>query len=389
MINSRSEVIIIIAFVIVGAFFAFLVIRNRIMDEGETDSAITSITLIKENGKSLDWSSANNLIAFGKKGSDGYYDVYIMSSDGSTEICLTDKPGAPQKHNGNPAWHPSGQYVVFTAQNEDTEDQYDEFAIPGTGISCNLWLTTNNGSRFWQLTFLPTQQFDLKGVIHPQFSHDGEKLFWAERLGRGGSWGEWALKLANFLVDDDGPRLENITTYQPGEQFFFYESHGFHPDDSKVIFSGNLEEEQMENGLDIYALNLASGELERLTDTFYDWDEHAHYSPDGEWIAWLSSTGFEIEWSSIKGHDWQKYLISELWIMKSDGKEKLQLTHFNEPNHEEYIGSRAVVADSAWSPDGQRIIVTVAYEISQGLVRSKIMLIELNMNFIENASTAE
>ncbi len=384
--SSSSQKIAFLAFlVVVMALFGALVIRNRILKARKTNSAVLSIITIKENGKSLDWCAANNLIAFGKKGPDGYYDVYIMKPDGSDEICLTDKPGAPKKHNGNPAWHPSGEYIVFTAQNEDAEGHLvDEFAIPGRGFNCNLWLTTKDGSKFWQLTFLPTKKMNQKGVIHPQFSHDGKKLLWAERLGGDGLWGEWVLKIADFVFDENGPLLENITTYQPGDQHLFYESHGFSPDDSWIIFSGNLEEGQIEYGIDIYILNLVTGELKRLTNTFYDWDEHAHYSPDGDWIAWMSSTGFEIDWSSCEGYDWRKYLITELWVMKSDGTAKFQLTHFNDPTYEEYIGSRAIVSDSAWSPDGKKIVAAVAYDTGQG-AGSKIVMIELNMNFLEKA----
>jgi len=81
------------------------------------DYKVKNITTIKEYGKSMDWSHTKDMIAFGKRGKDGYYDVCIMNSDGSGEICLTcDKEECPQKHNGNPAWHPSGDYIVFTAE---------------------------------------------------------------------------------------------------------------------------------------------------------------------------------------------------------------------------------------------------------------------------------
>jgi len=151
--SSSSQKIAFLAFlVVVMALFGALVIRNRILKARKTNPAVLSIITIKENeenGKSLDWCAANNLIAFGKKGPDGYYDVYIMEPDGSDEICLTDKPGAPKKHNGNPAWHPSGEYIVFTAQNEDAGGHLvDEYAIPGRGFNCNLWLTTKDGSKF-------------------------------------------------------------------------------------------------------------------------------------------------------------------------------------------------------------------------------------------------
>lgn len=337
------------------------------------DPMVRSITTIKEYGKSLDWSHELNLIAFGKLGLNGYYDVYVMRPDGADERCLTCGWQEIPRHNGNPAWHPSGEYIVFTAEKNEAPRQDDPYAIPGTGINCDLWLISSDGARLWRLTELALTRRN--GVIHPQFSRDGKKLFWAERLGRGGAWGEWALKVADFVVDARGPHLENIQIYQPGEQHRFYESHAF-SQDGWVLFSGNLLLGQPESGLDIYELGLETGELRRLTPSFDDWDEHAHYSPDGRKIAWMSSSGFAITYPTIQGHEWAKYLATELWLMDADGLNKRRLTYFNEPGHREYIGSRSIVSDNTWSPDGRHIAATVAYETPQGL-RSKIVMIEL------------
>jgi Tol biopolymer transport system component len=90
----------------------------------------------------------------------------------------------------------------------------------------------------------------------------------------------------------------------------------------------------------------------------------------------MSSTEFDIDWGDISGHNWQKYLVTELWIMDADGSNKQQLTYFNEPGHPEYMnGKRCVVADSIWSPDGKKIAALVTYESHWGL-RSKIIMIE-------------
>ncbi len=335
------------------------------------------IKIIKNNGKSLDWSHTKNLIAFGKKDIDGYYDVYVMKPDGSDEKCLTcNNPDIP-KHNGNPAWHHSGEYIVFTAEKSDAPDDFDEWAIPGTGFNCDLWVMTGDGEEFYQLTDYPLTQ-PYKAIIHPQFSHDGKTLFWAEKVRYGESFGGgWALKIADFAVDNNVPHIDNIVTYEPGEWNCFYESHGFSKDDNKILFSGNLKSDQTPVGLDIYEFNIETDQLTRLTDSDNDWDEHAHYSPDESKIAWMSSTGFDIEWGDISGHNWKKYLITELWIMDVTGSNKQRVTYFNEPGYPEYMnGKRCVVSDSAWSPDGKEIIATVAYETSWG-VKSKIVIIEI------------
>ena len=343
------------------------------------DSLVKRITTICKFGKALDWCSKNDLIALAKPGEDGYFDVFVMKPDGSNEKCLTcNSPGCPQKHNGNPAWHPSGKYFVFTAEKKENSSspKAKQFAIPGTGINCDLWLGSHDGKKFYQLTDLPMTE-PAKSVIHPQFSHDGEKLLWAERVGRGDPWGTYALKVARFVFDEKGPRLEQVKTYQPGQKRGFYEGHAFSGDDEKILFSGDLESGQPIYGLDIYELTLETEELKRLTESFSDWDEHAHYSPDGKRIAWMSSRGFNLQYGSVQGHAWKKDLKADLWIMNADGSDKRRVTYFNEPGHPDYLGSRAVVADSAWSPDGKKIVATVAYENKRGRLISKVVMIEL------------
>jgi Tol biopolymer transport system component len=338
---------------------------------------VKRMTTIKERTKSLDWSHTNNLIVFGKWGKDGYVDVYIMEPDGSNEQCLTcDKPGAPQKHNGNPAWYPSGKYIVFTAENKDNPERLKYEARPGAGTNCNLWVMTNDGKEFYQLTDYPIR-LPFKAVIHPQFSHDGRKMFWAERAARGKSFaGGWVMKIANFVVDSKGPHLENIQSLKPGEWSCFYESHAFTKNDKKILFSGNLKSRQPPVGLDIYELNLVTYQLKRLTESDNDWDEHAHYSPDEKKIAWMSSTGFAINWEDPPDKNWQKHLVTELWLMDADGSNKQRVTYFNEPGYPEYMnGSRTIVSDSSWSPDGKSIAVLVAYESDMEL-KSKIVIVE-------------
>jgi hypothetical protein len=110
-------------------------------------------TTLKAQGGRVDWSRTNGLIAYDRPGDDGYYDVYTMAADGSRETCLTCGKGAlgPQKNNGNPAWHPSGNYIVF--QSEVADSQATPFAsYPGRGINNVLWVTDPAGQQFTQLT---------------------------------------------------------------------------------------------------------------------------------------------------------------------------------------------------------------------------------------------
>ena len=305
------------------------------------------VMIINENGGRVSWShSGNNLIAFDKRGADDYFDVYTMNPDGSNEICLAgNHPELPGKHMGNPEWYHTGEYIVFQAEKKNHPDINPSFTAPGIGFYNDLWVMTSDGENVWQLTNLTTTH--VTSVLHPQFSHDGSKLLWAETL----SYQTMALKIADFVVDANGPHLENITMYQPGDIPRFYESHGFSPDDKTIIFTGSIETGMHWTGMDIYTLNLETMELKRLTSTLDEWDEHAHYSPDGEKIVWMSSIGYPFDPEKISD------LRTELWMMDADGSNKTRLTYFNEPGHPEYNGMQTVAGDCSWSPDGTKLVL--------------------------------
>jgi len=349
-------------------------------------------TIYEDHPKSADWCAANELIAFCGWQLDGYCDVFVMRPDGKGVRCLTSRAGlCPQRHNGNPAWHPSGEFIAFTAQNEDAargEDtvlaRAESKSVPGSGVNCNLWVVKADGSKAWQLTDSKTDYDTPRGVIHPQFSSDGKKIAWAALAGeypRGMVWGRWAIYVADFALDDGGPKLKNVQKLQPGQQMNFYETHAFSKDGSRLLFSANCEPGQPVTGIDIYEYEIASGRLKNLTNTPGAWDEHAHWSPDGKWIAWMSSTGMDINYKEVRGGEWRKYLKTDLWIMDSGGKERERLTFFNEKGHPHYLGGRTIVSDSAWSPDGKGLVVTVAHaDDATGVTRrTKLVLVELDV----------
>lgn len=266
---------------------------------------------------------------------------------------------------------------------------------PGQGIFNNLYYVNPADGDYEKVLYCDSY-FDMgpgdegrTGLLHPHFSNSGDKIFWSEKLRGAGEmcipefekvcedldvsewdaieWGKMKLIVADFNFDENGdPCVSNKEEFSPGEQSYFYESHGLSPDNSKVIFSGNLEPLQSVFALDIYSFDIETEELTRLTQTLNDWDEHAHYSPSGEWIAWMSSSEIidmqEIVYSSghVAGerYSWQNVLETEVWLMRADGSDKMRLTSFNIEDHPDYMGS-SISADISWSPDGTKLAVSI------------------------------
>ena len=223
---------------------------------------------------------------------------------------------------------------------------------------------SSDGQQFAKLTDTPNTGDS--GVLHPHLSHDGKRLSWSEMSekpalnDRGKEFGYWKLKVADFSIGADGPVLSNVREYEPGGPAF-YENHGFSPDGSKLIFSSNFgKEASVLQSNDIYLMDLTTLSVTPLTHDNYN--EHAHYSPDGSEIVWMSNAE-----NAGRGTDY--------WLMNADGSEKERLTYFNQAGCPEYLGESVTTADNSWSPDGRRI---AAY-IQTDLLRQtgKIVIIEL------------
>ena len=52
-----------------------------------------------------------------------------------------------------------------------------------------------------------------------------------ERVGDGGKWGKWVIRVADFVVDKGIPTLRNTRTFTPGANHGYYESNDFMPGD--------------------------------------------------------------------------------------------------------------------------------------------------------------
>lgn len=313
----------------------------------------------------LTWHPDGESIVFDKIDPDDdlrYFDLWSMTAAGNLRRCLTkDRPVPPwtSRHIGQPAWHPSGQWLVYQAQKQDASVLVDAYATPGSGWQNDLWLMDAEAQTPTCLYACPAVN---GGVLHPHFSAAGTRLSWSEYVGAGRSpLGHWALRQAVFSVDRGRPSLSMLEAADPGRAPDWCENHGYDPlDDACVIFSGNPNGEPALRS-NIYVYDSAALSLAQLTDN-NRWEEHAHFSPDGQWIVFMRGLTDDAPLDQLE---------TDLWIMARDGSRQQQLTHFHEPGHPHFVSETGVVcADSDWHPDGQQLAVfTQSPHSNQGEIR--------------------
>ena len=305
------------------------------------------IPLVEEGGRP-DWSHALNVIAYDRLGADGYYDVHLITPDGLLGPCMTcNHPNLPNKNIGNPAWHPNGQFLVIQVE-KAVHDGTAASATPGLGINNDIWLLGRDGSTVMQVTDVAEGM----GVLHPHFSRDGRRLVWAERVAEGPNpSGIWVIRVLSFEDTESlDVRSASVTTYMPMGPAL-YETHGFSPDGSKIVFTAHdVIYQPNHSWLDIYTLELDTGALQRLTFSPYGWDEHAHYTLDGQHMTWISSRDcncFALPPDNIS---------TELYLMNADGTGKLKLTALNDPLPPD--APRDIAADHS-GPSGTSLVLYV------------------------------
>lgn len=308
---------------------------------------VTSRKVLVENAGRLSWSKSTNIIAYDKLGPNDLYDVWTIRPDGTGDTCLTCSTAAlPLLNRGNPVWSADGKFIVFQVQQGPSLGRMGNMLNrPGSGWNNDLWVMDAAGKRFWQLTRAPAA---FGGVIHPQFSWAGDKLVWGHRLSRTPRpFGTWQLKLGDFVVSPSGvPSVRNIRTYTPGAQKYYYEPHGFSPDDKTLFFMGDLEPGQSPLGMDIYSLDLTTNKLTNLTNTMDQWDEFPTPTPSGNKLIWSSTAGTAST---------PRHFRCDLWIMDYDGSNKHKLTFFNDPKSPDYMPDGICAADPDWNADGTQL----------------------------------
>ncbi len=284
----------------------------------------------------------------------GVMELFIDRGDGGDSRCLTLGGAVPAelrgKHKGNAVVHPSGKYVLFTAENR--QGDHGQGTLPESGYDHDLWAMSIDGGKYWRLAETPERQA-VAGLV---LSRDGRRLLWSRQTGlpqatvTGRELGVRELCLADLFISRQGVRLGALRTMQPFGPGY-YATGSFLRDNRSFLFSA-ADSGASAFGADVYRYDARRRRTVRLTATPQVFDVQAQLAPNGELLVWSAGRP-----DTASTNAWR----SELYIMRLQDSTVVQLTHFNEPGYDEFLRMPTDIGRPDWHPRGDTLAASYRY----------------------------
>lgn len=243
-------------------------------------NALFSIATVPQNVDPA-WSPDSRQLAFASN-RRGHQDIYTMNRDGSHVVRLTDGAAQGKYSSSAPDWSPDGRHILFTSQ----VGAYGGDLTKSAGPTADIYVVDVDGTHLTRLT-------DLAGYVQsPKWSPDGSRIAFV------------LVKRQTdiYIMDEDGSNLEQLTNNSADEFDLAWS-----PDGSRIAFtSGDIYH------MNIYAMNADGTQVEQLTDSPGLGDSSPCWSPDGLRIVFQT---FDTE---------TRY--DHIFTINADGSDLKQLT---------------------------------------------------------------
>ena len=257
------------------------------------------------------WSPDGNNIAF-VSNRDGQSQIFVMNSDGTNEIPLTDNDA----QNYQPSWSSDGTKIVFLSNRDDPNRAIDDYFPAEIYImnsdGSNQIRLTNNDFHDYQPSLSPdgtkivfaSDRYDYnpdytnggiyiidgdgsneKTIINrefydesdPSWSPNGTKIVFSSYSYVNGNYDIYTMNI-------DGSNLTNITNTQSYDMM-----PSWSPDGTKIAFASDKDY----NG-EIYIMDIDGSNQKNITNTSNFDESGPSWSPDGTKIA-ITSIGEEMK----------------------------------------------------------------------------------------------
>jgi cytoskeletal protein RodZ len=216
------------------------------------------------------WSPNGSQIAF-VSDRDGDADIWVMNSDGSDPVNLTNDDAKDH----SPAWSPDGAWIAFASVRDS--------------LYWELYVMRPDGSDVQRLTW-----WEDASDLSPAWSPDGTRLAFASK--RDGNW-------EIYTMDRDGSNLMRLTDHPADDT-----NPAWSPDGGRIAFASTRD-----GYAEIYVVAIVGGEAVNLSNAPFSSEYGPTWSPDGGRIAFYSD--LDGEW--------------DIYVMASDGSEPVKLTGDN------------------------------------------------------------
>lgn len=247
-----------------------------------------------------DWSPHGQRLAFWGEQKGGHRDIWTVAADGRSEpVPITDDAFI----DWNPVWSADGTYLYF---------------LSNRGGEMNLWRVPIDESTGRRRGEPEPATLPSNNCQHVSIARNGSGLVYGQSTR---SENVWQIGFDSSRGEVTGPA--SFLTQGLKRYAFF----SLAPDEQSFVYLARGEPQQ-----DLFTADLAGTPLQRLTDDVAQ-DIVPRWSPDGQWIAFLSDRS-------------GKY---EIWKVRPDGSGLVQMTH--EPERE--------VIAPVWSPDGSKLLYQI------------------------------